>query len=129
MNKGKITHNNGCIYEGSFKDGNKHGYGEFIHPKTIKKYDGIIYKGIWKKGLPEGKGQEIFPRADHRYEGQFKAGKYNGKGIFYFSKKSKQKYIGLFKDGKQHGKGIFFLGMELNMLDYLRMITCMAKVR
>ena len=108
MNKGKITHNNGCIYEGSFKDGYKHGYGEFIHPKTIKKYDGIIYKGIWKKGLPEGKGQEIFPRADHRYEGQFKAGKYNGKGTFYFSKKSKQKYIGLFKDGKQHGKGIFF---------------------
>jgi hypothetical protein len=69
--KGTITHPNGDVYEGSWYEGVKHGYGVLKKvpmkaPPTvvnvIEKYD-----GFWKDGLPSGKGTYFTFYSSHSF--------------------------------------------------------------
>ena len=82
------TFDNGDIYEGEFKDGEKHGKGKmtkngetikegewnmgtFYHGK-IKYGPGFFYEGGFQNGLPHGKGKLTNP------DGTFEEGMYWG---------------------------------------------------
>ena len=44
----------------------------------------IVYDGAWKDNVKEGYGVEYFPDVNGRYEGEFKAGKREGDGVYYW---------------------------------------------
>lgn len=49
-----MSHANGDVYQGEWKDGKAHGYGVFVD------LDGSMYEGQWKNDLQHGKGKEIW---------------------------------------------------------------------
>ena len=66
---GKLTFQNGDVYEGEFKDGIFHGQGRFTSSQ------GWTYVGGFHKGMAEGKGT-LTTKDKKVYEGQFKQGIY-----------------------------------------------------
>lgn len=56
----------GGQYNGNWKDGMYHGYGECTWP------DGHLYKGEWKEGKTHGKGVEYRADGSIRHEGMFR---------------------------------------------------------
>ena len=68
---------------------------------------GGTYQGSWKEGKFHGKGVATFGKktrwAKERYEGSFKDGKRHGKGTYIY--KDGSKYVGEFSDGKWNGEG------------------------
>lgn len=81
---GKITYDNGT-YEGDFKNGYFHGQG------TYASEDGTwIYKGSYENGVMNGSGTEYWPKEKRKSYGAFlecnyKDGKRNGVGTWYFN--------------------------------------------
>ena len=70
---------------------------------------GNIYKGEFKNGKYEGKGIYYYneePSKGDRYEGDFKNGKSEGKGIYYWN--DGMRYEGDWKNDKREGKGIYY---------------------
>ena len=61
------------IYEGQWKEGERHGYGRDIH------YGGSYYQGNFKDGIENGKGLLVWNNGD-KFTGVFKDGAfYEGK--------------------------------------------------
>ena len=72
--KGKETSPVGLVYEGEFKYGKKHGIGRLTYP------GGDVYEGEFKDGMQHGKGKMTHSNGDVYFEGEFKNGeKYKGK--------------------------------------------------
>ena len=74
---------------------------------TFYYFNGDRYVGKWKRDKPEGAGIYYYTNGDRwlsyrlisfRFEGTFSAGKYKGKGIFFYG--SLNKYEGDFTDGR-----------------------------
>lgn len=59
--KGKVTWDDGDIYEGEFYNGDYHGVGKLIFE------DGEIYEGEFKKGFMCGNGQITYPNGSVQY--------------------------------------------------------------
>ena len=108
-------------YYGQFKEGKRHGQGEFEysdkgfykggwetnqrhHFGEMKYSDGTVYSGNWDQGTREGTGKCTGPNGTC-YDGQWVSNKMSGKGILTF--KNRACYNGDFQDNKFHGKGIF----------------------
>ena len=84
------------IYEGSFKNNQRNGYGVMFYT------DGSLYKGNWIADLREGYG--VFYGVDgSHYRGEWLTDKRHGQGFMKFS--SLDTYQGNWKDGRTHGKG------------------------
>jgi len=77
-NKGKQTFENGDLYEGSFKNGLKHGKGKLV---TRNKRS---YEGDWEDDKPHGFGINTFPNGKI-YTGNFSKGKPIGDGQWTYS--------------------------------------------
>lgn len=73
-----MTHANGDIYQGQWKDGKAHGHGVFCDTK------GSLYDGQWENDLQHGKGIELWDYNKIKYDGDFVEGKKTGKGRFEF---------------------------------------------
>ena len=86
------------IYEGEWKDGERHGQG------TYDDNAGSIYIGEWKYDERSGEGIQIYPDGS-KYEGQWENDQRNGQGILILP--DGQKYEGAWKDNKRHGPGTF----------------------
>ena len=86
------------IYEGEWKDGERHGQG------TYDDSAGSIYIGEWKHDERGGEGIQIYPDGS-KYEGQWENDQRNGQGILILP--DGQKYEGAWKDNKRHGPGTF----------------------
>ena len=74
-----MTHNNGDVYEGSWKDDKANGYGFFLDINSAK------YEGYWVDDQQHGEGVESWGElggAQANYVGTFFKGKKNGKGRF-----------------------------------------------
>ena len=71
----------------------------------IKDYENGRYEGEFKNGKREGKGIYYYKDGD-RYEGEFKNDKYEGKGIYYYD--DGDRYEGEFKNSLFEGKGIYY---------------------
>ena len=77
-NSGTQTFENGDIYEGSFKDGLKHGKG------TLTTRNKRSYEGDWENDKPHGFGINTFPNGKV-YTGSFSKGKPIGDGQWTYS--------------------------------------------
>jgi len=119
--EGSCTWSDGSSYEGEFKDGLPHGYGEQSWP------DGSYYEGDFSEGFRHGKGAQLLDNGD-QYIGTFKRGLMNGMGTYIWANGTVYKgeyqndklqgfgsitfptgafYEGNWKSGKAHGDGIF----------------------
>jgi hypothetical protein len=89
-----MTHANGDIYEGSWKDDKAHGFGIFIDSHNAK------YEGFWMDDFQHGQGIETWGNPEEisaTFIGMFYKGKKNGKGRFQWEDGSY--YEGDFIDG------------------------------
>lgn len=94
-----MTHVNGDIYQGEWKDGKANGYGVFVDT------NGSMYEGEWLNDQQHGYGTESWNYGKIRYTGEFVEGMKSGQGRFEFEGGF---YEGDFVDGKFHGNGKYF---------------------
>ena len=138
---GVFYYSDGTKYEGTWINGVQDGKG-FIYDASQNKSEvefqmgrlitGIfqlkipnegIYNGEVKNGIRHGIGTMIYNENDKfkriKYEGEWKDGKFDGKGTFFYENEKvfcvinneasyKLKYIGEFKNGEKDGKGIVY---------------------
>ena len=101
-------HNDCIVYIGEIIDGKRHGKGKMTY------LDGSVYNGEWKNGSPHGYGEFFSKGMKTRYVGGWKNGVRSGQGTEYYTLESflngfwkgGKKYVGGW-NGKKHGKGIF----------------------
>ncbi|XP_008787445.2 phosphatidylinositol 4-phosphate 5-kinase 9-like [Phoenix dactylifera] len=93
---GKITCPSGAVYVGEFSGGYMHGSGTYIGP------DNLTYKGRWKLNLKHGLGYQTYPNGDV-FEGSWIQGVVEGPGKYVWA--NENIYIGNMKGGKMSGKG------------------------
>jgi len=86
----------GGRYEGTFKDGRRHGIGKYWWNT------GDRYEGRWVNGSRTGQGRYWWANGN-RYVGQFLNNQLGGQGTFYWRNGSR--YVGSFANGKFHGYG------------------------
>lgn len=77
---------------------------------SVHEVDGSLikyYEGNWKNGKKEGSGTFFYWNAQKAYEGDWKNDKVHGQGIFYHWNGNK-KYQGRWENGLEHGNGIAY---------------------
>ena len=92
-------------YEGGFKNGKFHGFGDY-YDNTNKYY----YKGNWENGKKSGFGVEDDYANDIKYEGEWKNDVYHGKGKITWQGQldlNYEEYDGEWKNGKRTGNGTY----------------------
>jgi len=94
--KGIGLWNNGCVYEGYWKDNNRHGEGTYKWP------DGEKYVGTFVEDKRQGQGTYIWKNKEV-YIGEWKDDKRHGQGLIK-DKNGKIKYEGEWKDDTFVGK-------------------------
>lgn len=125
---GKVTFEDGSVYEGNWSHGEYHGQGK-LSSSTFS------YEGGFKDSLFDGEGKLTLVGVGE-YEGMFSRGKFSGYGIFRWIKgkiyrghwrdnhmhlkgmlvwPDGRKYIGNFSMGKKEGKGYFYFAGGLMM--------------
>ena len=73
----------GDKYEGDWKYDMKHGRGVFVAGQNSE-WAGEIYEGKYRNGERHGQGAYRWPNGD-RYEGEFRNGRARGHGVFVFA--------------------------------------------
>lgn len=96
----KESHTNNFIYIGEWKSDMREGKGTYYNYKTKEKYE-----GDFKNGKAEGKGIFYYNNGDI-YEGEFKNWMKEGYGIYYY--KDGSRYEGFFKNGLPEERGKYF---------------------
>jgi len=103
-------------YDGSFKNGKKHGNG-------IEKYaDGDTYNGEFKNNLKNGNGTLYSKDGTIKYSGQWLEDEPTNEMVYYSYDEvtNNKKYFGSFKNGKYNGMGIMFdqVGYVIQLGEY-----------
>ncbi|KAJ7972328.1 Phosphatidylinositol 4-phosphate 5-kinase [Quillaja saponaria] len=93
---GRILWPSGAVYEGELSGGYVHGSGTYIGP------DNLNYKGRWRLNLKHGLGYQVYPNGDI-FEGSWLQGTPEGPGKYTWS--NGNVYLGNMKGGKMSGKG------------------------
>ena len=88
----KILHPNGDLYEGTVKNGIRHGYGTYTHAI------GEQYVGEWQDGKKHGQGTYTYANGDE-YVGEWQDGKKHGQGTYTHA--DGEQYVGEYKDDKR----------------------------
>ena len=117
--RGKYVWQDGCVYEGEWRLGMRHGTGKMQWPSGTD-YDGefsggymygtgtyigsnkLTYKGRWKLNLKHGLGYQVYPNGDV-FEGSWIQGTPEGAGKYTWA--NGNVYQGNMKGGKMSGKG------------------------
>ncbi|XVF55555.1 hypothetical protein PTKIN_Ptkin06aG0045400 [Pterospermum kingtungense] len=117
--RGKYLWQDGCVYEGEWRRGMRHGIGKMQWPSGTV-YDGefsggymngagtyigsnnLTYKGRWKLNLKHGLGYQVYPNGDV-FEGSWMQGTPEGPGKYTWA--NGNVYLGNMKGGKMSGKG------------------------
>ncbi|TPX67720.1 hypothetical protein SpCBS45565_g03604 [Spizellomyces sp. 'palustris'] len=97
--RGKNIFPNGDIYEGTYLNGSRNGFGVYKWKKTRARYS-----GEYKDNLRDGQGDFVYPDGS-KYRGQFKEGKRHGQGTYVYV--NGDTYIGEWQNDKKHGKGTY----------------------
>ena len=87
---------NGNIYEGYFKDGQRHGEGLMEYVKVPGSVADGKYQGDWVEGKYNGRGKEKYKNGNV-YEGQFKNDKRHGKGRMEYALRAGAKFEGYYE--------------------------------
>jgi len=116
---GKYVWSDGCIYEGEWRRGMRHGNGTLIFPSGAA-YEGefsggymhgqgtytwpghVTYKGRWRLNLKHGLGYQTYANGDV-FEGAWIQGTPEGPGKYTWA--NGNVYLGNMKGGKMSGKG------------------------
>ena len=96
LSKKMGSHVDGERYKGSYKNGVKHGHGNWTHP------DGDTYRGKFKSGVKRGMGVYTFKNGEE-YRGHFKRDKQHGLGQYTYN--NGEIFNGEFKDNIRDGQG------------------------
>ena len=119
--KGVAIFNDGSLYEGLWKEGERSWIGRMIYSdasvylgewyKDIPNGYGVLIsneigsiKGYWLDGKIHGQGYEIMTNGN-TYRGNYINGRKEGKGVFVW--KEGNMYMGEFKDNKMEGQGVY----------------------
>ena len=94
---GKMTYNNGSIYNGQWKRGKPHGTGCMVF------ISGEVYSGEFDLGVRSGMGNMKSVNGEN-YFGHWENNKQNGTGQLIY--KSGDFFKGHFMNGKKHGHGM-----------------------
>ncbi|KAL6133464.1 hypothetical protein ACLB2K_065699 [Fragaria x ananassa] len=117
--KGKYLWSDGCVYEGEWRRGMRHGIGKISWPSgavyegqisggymhgagTYIGSDNLNYKGRWRLNLKHGLGYQVYPNGDI-FEGSWIQGLPEGPGKYRWQHGNV--YLGNMKGGKMSGKG------------------------
>ena len=98
-----MTHSDGDVYQGQWKDGKSNGKGTLIDDA------GSIYIGDWEDDKQHGVGKEIWDKGALVYIGQFVDSDKTGLGTLTHDNNT---YYGYFEHSKFHGDGQYFFGDE-----------------
>ncbi|CAD8195671.1 unnamed protein product [Paramecium pentaurelia] len=93
---GPYEFENGSVYIGQWKNGQRHGRGKQIWQ------DGSLYEGYWYQNVACGKGRLIHSDGDI-YEGEWRNDKAHGQGKYVHMDGAQ--YIGQWEDDRQNGEG------------------------
>uniref|UniRef100_A0A7N0UDF3 1-phosphatidylinositol-4-phosphate 5-kinase n=1 Tax=Kalanchoe fedtschenkoi TaxID=63787 RepID=A0A7N0UDF3_KALFE len=93
---GKIQWRSGASYEGEFSGGYIHGTGTYIGS------DKTTYSGRWRLNVKHGLGYQVYPNGD-AFEGSWIQGTPEGPGKYTWT--NGNIYLGNMKGGKMSGKG------------------------
>lgn len=88
----------GEIYLGTWKDGERNGFGTQFYQKDSK-----LYEGEYKNGMRYGLGIIYLANNDY-YEGEFVDDYYDGQGTYFWANGAK--WVGSFREGGPHGRGL-----------------------
>ena len=98
FNAGKMTYNNGDVFEGFWKNDKATGLG------VMKYANGDDYRGSWVDGKRQGEGKIQYNKEDGRiYNGTWLQDKKRGQGTMAYPDGSK--YMGQWIDDKRNGPG------------------------
>lgn len=116
---GKYVWSDGCVYEGEWRRGMRHGWGKLSFPSG-KVYEGefsggymhgpgtytwpghMTYKGRWRLNVKHGLGYQTYANGDV-FEGSWMQGCPEGPGKYMWA--NGNVYLGDMKGGKMSGKG------------------------
>jgi hypothetical protein len=98
---GTLSSGNTILYSGEFLNGKKHGYGEEIIPES-KGSD--RYVGQFREGRRQGRGVYYFANGG-KYEGELVRDQFTGDGSF--ESPNGDRYVGQFRNGQFAGEGIY----------------------
>jgi hypothetical protein len=98
--QGRLTWGAFYFYEGQFRDGKAHGFGEYVGE------NGNRYAGAWQYGHAHGYGQEVQLQgcaSSRTYNGEWEADRRHGQGAeVYGMQCDLQRYEGEFHQGLRH---------------------------
>jgi hypothetical protein len=81
---GTLIYSNGDVYEGSWDQDQRHGFGKFV---SVHNGQSVMYEGGWKDGIKEGRGKLTFANGDY-FEGKWVKGLLDGPVNYIFSNTS-----------------------------------------
>jgi hypothetical protein len=84
-------------YDGAFNERGQNGKGSFTFG------DGSVYTGVFLNGLANGKGKYVGFDGNTIYEGDFKDGRFDGQGVYFYP--DGRFYEGGFSEGTFDGEG------------------------
>lgn len=96
--RGRITFEDGNVYDGEFKNDMIDGYGTYAYT------NGDMYDGEWKDGQRKGHGRLVFANGDV-YVGQFAHDAIEGQGSITWA--NGDVFIGKWRSGMRDGHGSF----------------------
>jgi len=98
---GTLSSGNTILYSGEFLNGKKHGYGEEIIPESN---GSDRYVGQFREGRRQGRGVYYFANGG-KYEGELVRDQFTGDGSF--ESPNGDRYVGQFRNGQFAGEGIY----------------------
>eukprot|EP00796_Vickermania_ingenoplastis_P008146 gene8146-5678_t len=103
----------GATYTGQYFGTKKHGTGQWLHP------EGDRYEGQFEFNKHHGWGVYTIGRSGKKYVGEWRAGKMNGIGVYFFTPEESEYYVGPYKNDVKHGKGMYhFASNQKNKVQY-----------
>ncbi|KAI5010712.1 hypothetical protein ZWY2020_012849 [Hordeum vulgare] len=99
---GELTLPNGDLYSGTLSGGVPEGTGRYVWSGS-----GCVYEGGWRRGMRHGNGRTVWP-SGAVYEGEYSAGFMDGEGTHLAagSPSSSSSYKGQWKLDRKHGLGL-----------------------
>ncbi|EPY19521.1 phosphatidylinositol-4-phosphate 5-kinase [Strigomonas culicis] len=91
----------GPTYTGQYFGTKKHGQGYWLHP------EGDSYEGQFEFNVHCGWGVYIIGGSRKRYVGEWRDGKMNGIGVYFFDPAEKEYFVGVYQDDTKHGRGLY----------------------
>lgn len=96
----------GSTYRGQYYGTKKHGTGQWVHP------EGDQYDGQFEFNKHHGWGIYTIGESGKKFVGEWKTGKMNGVGVYFFTPEETEYFVGTYRNDVKHGKGMYHFVAE-----------------